>query len=364
MRRLTWTRLSLLLIAAAGPPLFDTAAFAAPTETAAGLRLGQTEKYALIEQIIRKLNASYVFPDVARAVEDELRKAQAAGRYDEITSGDAFAEALSADLFAVTKDKHLGISYSPEPLPAVGAAKAKDPEAMEAMRKSGARRNFAIPKAEILPGNVGYIKMTNFMPVQFAAETFAAAMKFVGNSDALILDLRENWGGDPQMVTFVLSYLVPPGTHLNNFYTRPTGETMQVWSLPVVPGGAYGTDRPVYVLTDAVTISAAEELAYDLQQLKRGLVVGEKTAGAANPGGAERLNDHFAIFIPIGRAINPVSKTNWEGVGVDPDVETEAANALNVALEHALRRLADGNPKLRPELLQLADECSSQSKPM
>ncbi|HYC63779.1 MAG TPA: S41 family peptidase [Reyranellaceae bacterium] len=294
----------------------------------------------MIERIIAELRKSYVFPEVARAAEAALREAEARGAYAATTSGEDFAERLTADLLAVTKDKHLGVSFSVEPLPPVGAAKAKDPAAMENWRRSAARSNFAIPRVEVLPGNLGYIKMTNFVPVQFAGETFAAAMRFIANTDALILDLRDNWGGDPQMVAFVLSYLVPPSTHLNDFYNRVDGTTTQVWSLPLVPGGAYGTERPVYVLTNSVTISAAEEVAYDLQQLKRGTVVGEKTAGAANPGGSIRINDHFAVFVPVGRAINPISKTNWEGVGVIPDVPANSDQALDVAVRLALKEVA------------------------
>ncbi|HEX8533824.1 MAG TPA: S41 family peptidase [Allosphingosinicella sp.] len=337
--------------------LQGTALAAAPPKSVDAPAITADEKKQIIGGIIRKMRETYVFPQVADKVERALRAAERRGEYSLITEGEAFASKLTADLFAVTNDKHLGVSYSAEPLPPLGAAKARDPAAMERWRASAARRNFAIPAVQVLPGNVGYIKLTNFLPAQFAGETLAAAMRFVSNTDALVLDLRDNRGGDPNMVALLLSYLVPPNTHLNDFYTRVDQTTTQVWSLPVVPGGAYGTERPVYVLTNGTTISAAEEVAYDLKQLKRGLVVGQQTAGGANPGGSVPLNSHFAIFIPVGRAINPLTKTNWEGVGVSPDIVAEAGRELEVAHGHALRQLASAaaDPERKDELRKVLE---------
>ncbi|GGE04950.1 interphotoreceptor retinoid-binding protein [Tsuneonella deserti] len=319
---------------------------AAPSSAAP---LDDKTRKEVIDGIVTNMRESYVFPQVAAQVETALRKAERRGEYARISDPQAFAEKLTADVFAVAHDKHIGVDYSEEPLPPLGAARAKDPAALAKWQQATARRNFAIPRVEVLPGNVGYIKMTNFLPAELAGETFAAAMKFVGNSDALVIDLRDNRGGNPAMVAFVLSYLLPPDTHINDFYNRVEDSTRQMWSYPVVPGGPYGSGKPVYVLTNSVTISAAEELAYDIQQNKRGAIVGETTAGGANPGGTVALGEHFSVFIPTGRAINPVSKTNWEGVGVVPDTRAESAKALDVAYRMALAQLKAGASAERQE---------------
>jgi C-terminal processing protease CtpA/Prc len=165
-------------------------------------------------------------------------------------------------------------------------------------------------------------------------------MAFLQYTDALIFDLRENGGGDPAMVAMALSYLVPPHTEINRFHQRGGAVDEQIWSLPYVPGGRWSTDKPVYVLTSDRTASGAEEFAYDIQQMKRGTIVGAVTWGGANPGGMLPIDQHFAIFVPTGAAVNPISKTNWEGIGVRPDVPAEPAAALEVAHRLALERLA------------------------
>ncbi|MBI1403814.1 MAG: peptidase [Porphyrobacter sp.] len=313
---------------------------ALPTGLAAEPRpLDEAARTQVIDGIIERMRETYVFPDIAAAAEESLRAAQRRGDYAAISDPAAFADRLTADLRAVTHDKHLGVAYSEKPLPPLGEARERDPAALAQWRTSMAQRNFAIPKAEVLAGNIGYVKLNNFLPARFAGDTFAAAMGFLRNTDGLIIDLRENGGGDPEMVAFVLSYLVPSATHINDFYYRPDGSTRQVWSLPVVPGGPYDTDKPLFVLTGTATFSAAEEFAYDVQQLKRGTVIGEVTGGGANPGMAVALDEHFSVFIPVGRAINPVSKTNWEGVGVIPDVAVDTEKALDVAHRMALEAL-------------------------
>src|SRR4029079_14564144 len=174
--------------------------------------------------------------------------------------------------------------------------------------------------------------LRGFQPAQFGAETVVAAMNFVANTDALIVDLRRNGGGDPSMVSLISSYLFgSEPVHLNDLYFRPDDSTRQWWTLQYVPGKRYGDKKPVYVLTSNRTFSAAEEFTYNLKNLKRATIVGETTGGGAHPGGMRRIGEHFGMFIPTGRAINPISKTNWEGTGVKPDVDVPADQALKVA---------------------------------
>ncbi|MBL8220228.1 MAG: S41 family peptidase, partial [Bryobacterales bacterium] len=176
-----------------------------------------------------------------------------------------------------------------------------------------------------------------FFPAALGAETAVAAMNLLANCDALIVDVRRNGGGDPAMVALLSSYLFDDVTHLNDLYFRPADSTRQWWTLPFVPGKKLA-GKPVYVLTSNRTFSAAEEFTYNLKNLKRATIVGETTGGGAHPGGMSRVSTHFRAFIPTGRAINPVSKTNWEGTGVSPDVAVNQEAALKTAHLMAVKK--------------------------
>jgi C-terminal processing protease CtpA/Prc len=217
------------------------------------------------------------------------------------------------------------------------------------------KSNFGFEKVERLDGNIGYLDLRGFFDAEAAGETAAAAMNFLGNTDALIIDLRQNGGGSPAMVSLLCSYLFAgERKHLNDLAWRgPEGERVeQWWTLPHVAGKRY-SDKDVYILTSKRTFSAAEEFTYNLKALKRATVVGEVTGGGAHPGGGQPINDHFAIWVPQGRAINPITKTNWEGTGVKPDTEVPANQALTTAHLAALKKefaKGDTDPRLHEEL--------------
>ena len=296
------------------------------------LTINAATRSSVIEAALRNLNENYVFPDTAKKMEQTVRERMGRKEYDQITSAKAFAAALQNHFQEVSHDKHLRMLYSAEALPPEGDHREPSPEELARQLEFMRTVNFGFEKVERLPGNVGYIDLRGFQPAQFGAETVVAAMNFVANTDALIIDLRRNGGGDPAMVALISSYLFgPEPVHLNDLYFRPTDSTRQWWTLPYVPGKRYGDKKEVYVLTSNRTFSAAEEFTYNLKNLKRATIVGETTGGGAHPGGTRRLSDHFAIFVPTGRAINPISKTNWEGTGVKPDVEVPADQALKVA---------------------------------
>ena len=296
------------------------------------LTIDATTRSSVIESALKNLNANYVFPETAKKMEQAVRERIARKEYDQLTSAKAFAAALQGHLQDVSHDKHLRVLYSAEPLPPDGDHREPDPEDQARQMEFMRTVNFGFEKIERLPGNIGYIDLRGFQPARFGAETVVAAMNFVANTDALIIDLRRNGGGDPAMVALISSYLFgAEPVHLNDLYFRPTDTTRQWWTLPYVPGKRYGDKKEVYVLTSNRTFSAAEEFTYNLKNLKRATIVGETTGGGAHPGGTRRINEHFAIWVPSGRAINPISKTNWEGTGVKPDVEVPADQALKVA---------------------------------
>lgn len=316
-----------------GFPLAVSAQFGAPSPDQPDLTIDAATRASVVESLAKNVEERYVFPEVGKKVARSLRERSKKGRYDGITSAKAFNDTLSANLRELAHDLHLRTHYRHDPLPAQDGRRGP-PNAEERARVlAEARRiNFGFQKVERMPGNIGYIELTGFDGSADGGAVAQTAMQFLAHTDALIFDLRRNGGGDPNMVVLLLSYLYGDDerVHVNDFFSR--GETVlpQFWTLTTIPGPRF-VDKPVYVLTSSRTGSAAEEFAYDIQQLKRGTLVGETTAGGANPGQMVRLNENFAAFIADGRAVNPVSKTNWEGVGVEPDVKVKAPEALQVA---------------------------------
>jgi CubicO group peptidase (beta-lactamase class C family) len=287
----------------------------------------------VIEGALKALNEGYVFPETARRMEQAIRQRIERKEYDNLTSAASFAATLTAHLQEVSQDKHLRVIFNDGSRPVFGGQNPADRERARAM---AAKRNFGFEKVERLDGNIGYLDLRGFENLELARDTAAAAMNFLANTDALIIDLRQNGGGQPDTVAFISSYLFDQRTHLNDIYERPTNTTREFWTREDVPGKRYG-DKPVFVLTSRRTFSAAEEFTYNLQNLKRATIIGETTGGGAHPVMAQPLGKNFLITVPFARAINPITKTNWEGVGVKPDVETEAEKALKVAHLAALK---------------------------
>ncbi len=311
----------------------------AQPERGAGEALDAAARAKRVERISAVLNASYVFPDVAKKMEAALRQKLKAGAYDKLTRPAEFADALTWDLQAVSKDKHLRIRYEPVMPPARDPKAPRDAAAQEESRREEASINFGFEKVERLAGNVGYLDMRGFMGAELAGETAISAMGFLANSDAVIIDLRKNGGGHPSMVQLITSYFFEEPTHLNSFYIREGNTTQQFWTSAHVSGKRM-SDVPVYVLTSSRTFSAAEEFSYNLKNLKRATLVGETTGGGAHPVKPHFLADvNLVAVVPFGRAVNPITGTNWEGTGVAPDIQVPADKALEAAHLDALKKL-------------------------
>jgi retinol-binding protein 3 len=338
------------------------------------MTLDSAARKEVVETLVKRLNETYVFPEAAAKMEQALRAHTA--EYEAITSARQFADELTADLQAVSHDKHLRVRYSYQPIP-VRPAERREPSAeeREQIRRELGRINYGFERVERLPGNIGYLDLRGFTPAEIGGgETVAAAFNFLANTDALIIDLRKNGGGDPNQVALICSYLFgAERVHLNDLHWRDgKGERVEeFWTQKDVPGRRY-EGKDVYLLTSNYTFSGAEEFANNLKTLKRATVVGETTGGGANPGGGNRLSEHFGAFIPTGRAVNPITKTNWEGTGVEPDVKAPADQALHVAQLSALRKISDstkdeqlkGAIQRRVDLLQkeLSDMQGKQAK--
>jgi hypothetical protein len=322
------------------------------------------QRTEVLDGALKQLNAHYIFPDKAREMEKAIRGRQEKKEYDSITSAKSLAETLTKHLQEVSHDKHLRVVYRHEPLPKPRET-PPTPDERQRMRAMLSKNNFGFEKVERLEGNIGYLDLRGFMEAEAAGETAAAAMSFLANTDALIIDLRKNGGGSPGMVALLCSYLFDgPPRHLNSLHwRRPEGEDVQQWwTLPYVPGKKY-VGKDVYVLTSKRTFSAAEEFTYNLQTQKRATIVGETTGGGAHPGGPRPINDHFAVWVPSGRAVNPITKTNWEGTGVKPDVEVPADQALKTAHVAALKKLhagKDTDELLKDQLKKIIDKVQQE----
>lgn len=307
------------------------------------IQLDETTRQKAIAAISERLTEYYVYPDVAAKMIEAVGEHQKHGDYHAIVDGNEFAEALERDLRAVSHDRHLFVGYDPYILPTPSNPSAGPPHPSPAdearFRTMLEHDNCTFSKLEILDHNVGYIKFAAFPDPNICGPTVVAAMSFMAHTDALIFDLRENHGGDPSMVDFMVSYLFREPTHINDLTNRHDNETHQYWTLPWLPGPRF-VDQPVYVLTSHETFSGGEEFTFDLKTRKRATIVGETTGGGAHPVRGMPAGDHFTIGVPFGRPINPVTKGDWEGQGVEPDVKVSASDALSTAEKLAAEKLA------------------------
>ena len=291
------------------------------------------QKSEAIDSVIKLMNERYIFPETAKQIELHLRTQQTKKSYDTITSAEGFASALTTDIRSICNDKHVSIRYSAEPLNVDRGRNFM--QIPDEERKSYAEflrfENYGVRKIDILRGNIGYIDFKFMCGTEYAGDFYAAMMNYINHTDALIIDFRRSNGAmSDNVIPFLCSYFFADKTHLNDLYWREGNITQQSWTQVVVPGKKY-LNKPIYVLTSGSTFSGAEEMAYDLKNLKRATLIGEVTGGGANPGGSVNLTKHFGMFLPVGRAINPITKTNWEGVGVQPDTLIMTKLALQKA---------------------------------
>jgi hypothetical protein len=287
--------------------------------------LDAAERQRVIDAAISNLKEHYFDRDVAQRTATSLLAEMKNGAYNTITDDNAFADLLTKQIQEVSHDPHLTVAYSAEPLPT--GPPAPPPGAIERYHEALRQNNCTFEKVEILPHNIGYIKLNSFPDTSICRSTAVAAMAKLNNVDAIIFDLRDNGGGYPEMVSLIASYLFD---HPVDWYD-PRDNTAEPSKTQSAVRGSRVADKPVYVLTSGRTISGAEQFCYDLKMLKRATLIGETTRGSAHIGTLYRLDDHFGMGIPETRPVNPYGKADWEGTGVEPDVKVSAANALEIA---------------------------------
>ncbi len=295
----------------------------------------------LVDSLTNALNRIYIFPEKSILMGDHLKSQFKKGAYNkDVTDPKLLAEKISADIQSVHRDGHLRVNYDPafaerlRKAPSESGMVDKDREVSKAKSE-----NFSFKKLEILDGNIGYLQFSGFIGfIEEAKPTITAAFRFLANTEAIIIDLRRNGGGSPWMVKQIASYLYAERTRLNDIYERRKNETMEFWAEPEIAENMK-LSMPLYILTSNNTFSAAEDFTYAMQVNKRAVIVGDTTGGGAHPTGPVDIGQGFVVNIPFARSINHITKTDWEGTGVLPDVAVQADQALVTAHHLALEAL-------------------------
>ena len=304
--------------------------------------MDQNEVTRVVHEVQALVEARYVYPRIGAQVAQVLATGLAEGRYP--ADERRLAEAVTADLQSVNGDKHLRLLYHDQP---IGHREpGDDAEEYAAVARWAQQTCGGVASVQRLAGNVGYLDLQPILfPAVIGGELITAAMNLLAATEGLIIDVRQCLGGEPAMVAFLISYLWDHDpVQLTGLQERQDDRPRQSWTLPYVPGRRFGRAKPVYALTSATTFSGGEQLAYDLQQLRRAVIIGETTRGGGHAREGFRVHPHLEATISVAAAVSPVSGTSWEGTGVTPDIHTPAAQARDDAYRLALEQVvaADG----------------------
>ena len=296
----------------------------------------------IIDKAFALLKENYIFPGKVTPMEKAIRDKQAGGYYSKLLSVPGFLNQLNTDLESLSNDRHINIFFDPIRVKQIETEKRNNsvrPVFNAEFAKRARFENYMVRKAERLEGNIGYLKLDLFMDVQISKPTLVAAMTFLSNSSALIIDLRQNGGGNASTVNFLLNYFLPDSTLIGDFTSRLTKATTKLYIEEDEQVQKFADDIPLYIVVGKRTSSAAEAFAYTLQAFKRAIVLGDTTNGEANPGYAFAINNEMWMMIPTSINTNAITKTNWQGVGVIPDERISQQKALSAAQAIAYERL-------------------------
>lgn len=303
------------------------------------------EKNEVLNDIIEKLQKIYPFPEVSEKTIAGLMKQMSDGNYDQHNTPVEFATQVSGDLEEFSNDKHLDLNYDPDLAQALLTTETDSTDYTKEEAKTEIWNNYGFKELRILPGNIGYLNLSVFFATDYAGKTADISMNYFANCNALIIDLRQNGGGWGDMVDYLLGYFVDANGPLILNITQSTLDS-SVYSevVPAYVPGKKLTGKPIYILTSSATASAAEAFTSHLKYLNKSTeIIGEKTAGAENPVEHIAINDKFVLQIPAWKKIYSLNPDDWEGVGIKPDIEVEASEALKTAHLKALKKLLEAS---------------------
>lgn len=293
------------------------------------LILNQKNLKEIVDSLTSKLENLYVLPDKGTEMSNSIKKKYKQGLYNKITDPNILADLLTKDVLSVHNDEHFFIEYNPKL--AEQLTLPKDSVYWAEQLKIDRAKNHGFKKIEVLNGNVGYVDISYFAYLNPESEKIAdASFQVLSKCKAIIIDLRYGMGGQPEMVCCVAKYFIKEKTHMFEASRRDLDKTFNLYSEP----DPYFTelyDTPLYILTSYKTFSAGEMLTYFLKNQHRATIVGEQTRGGAHNSPKAFLSKGFLISLPKGKAYSRVTKTNWEGVGISPDIKATAEKALEVA---------------------------------
>jgi len=313
--------------------------------TGQNTKINDKEKVEIVELISENLLETYINLDVAKEMTSVLKSNIKSNKYKTVTNPDEFAEIVTQDVQNVSHDLHLKLKYEPKK---IAQSKRIMTEEMKIKREKMmtmkmAEINFGFTEVKVLSGNIGYLNLRMFADTTYAKATATSAMNFLSNTNAIIIDLRENGGGVPSMMQLLSSYFTDAKpVLLSNFYERKTDSKTQLFTFETIEGKRL-TNTPLYILTSKNTFSAAEAFAYGLKHLDKAVIVGEVTKGGANRTKGFNLDENFSISIPYIEATHPITNTNWEGKGVKPTIETNEKDAFVQAYIDAIHKTVTRN---------------------
>lgn len=315
------------------------------TITAQHKEMTKEEKVEIVQLVSENLQATYIDLDIADGMTSALKSNIKSNKYNTIKDSDEFAKIITQDLQNVSHDLHLNLNYEPKK---IAQSKLVMPEEMKIKREKMmatkmAEINYGFTEVKVLNGNIGYLNLRMFADTTYAKSAATAAMNFLYNTNAIIIDLRENGGGVPSMMQLLSSYFTDAEpVLLSNFYERETDAKTQLFTFETIEGKRMA-NKPLYILTSKNTFSAAEAFTYTLKHLDKAVVVGEVTRGGANRTKRINLNENFSVSMPYIKAIHPVTKTNWEGKGIQPNIMATKKDAFVIAYIDAINKTVSRN---------------------
>ncbi len=308
---------------------------------------------SILQKVDSLIENKYVITEKAKEFADEFRKKYSAGVYDSLVDARMLGERVTADLQAITHDKHN--TFRTIESSDVGEKVESNLHHPVRYYRMRMKEHTGFTKLEWIDGKIGYLELRRFNVLSEAKEMLGAAMKFLAGANAIIIDLRENGGGSGD---YLSSYFLPHPTQLTGCYYREGNDLQESWTFRNIEG-ARMLDVPLFILTSKKTFSAAESFAYDMKVRKRGTLVGDTTRGGAHDVGYFKIDDQFEMYLSVGRLVNPVTNSNWEGIGVIPDIRVPASAALDTAIVLARKAAEEFGRKKDDQLKQGVERMES-----